>query len=86
MGRATNGAAFNSLFVARASVEAGASSLAQRARPAPSVENAMSAPVPQKREFRADSSGADGVASVAAASATLAASAEAFLFGETLLL
>eukprot|EP00965_Chrysotila_dentata_P060168 1994944-Pleurochrysis_carterae.AAC.1 len=86
MGRAMGGAVFNSLLVARASADVGASSLAQRARPAPSVENAMSAPAPQKSEFRADSSRADGVASVAAASATLAAMAEAFLSGEALAL
>eukprot|EP00965_Chrysotila_dentata_P045221 1502924-Pleurochrysis_carterae.AAC.2 len=59
--------------------EEGASSLAQRARPKPSVENVTSAPAPQKREFNADSSSSDGTESVAAASVTFATVTEAVL-------
>eukprot|EP00965_Chrysotila_dentata_P004916 161342-Pleurochrysis_carterae.AAC.1 len=48
MVEAMGGAAFTPLVIARASADVGASSLAQRARPEPSVENAMSTPAPQE--------------------------------------
>eukprot|EP00965_Chrysotila_dentata_P029923 995941-Pleurochrysis_carterae.AAC.1 len=65
------------LVVAHVSAEEGANSLAQRARPEPSVQNVTSAPAPQKREFNADSSSSRCAESVAAASATFATAAEA---------